>query len=40
VGGDTGLPVTGSDSVWLAIAGAWLLSVGAAVRAAVSGAPR
>lgn len=35
--GDSSLPLTGSDSVWLAIAGAWLLSVGAAIRAAVSG---
>ena len=30
------LPTTGSDSVWLAVAGAWLLAVGAAVRAAVA----
>lgn len=36
--GDSSLPLTGSDSVWLAIAGAWLLSVGAAIRAALSGA--
>jgi plastocyanin len=31
------LPATGRDELWFAIAGAWLLTVGAAVRAAVSG---
>lgn len=36
-GGDGTLPLTGSDSTWLAIAGLWLLSVGVAVRAAVAG---
>lgn len=36
--GDSSLPTTGSDGIWLAIAGAWLLGVGAAIRAAVSGA--
>jgi LPXTG-motif cell wall-anchored protein len=35
--GDGSLPQTGADSVWLAVAGAWLLAVGAAVRAAVAG---
>ena len=29
--------MTGSDSIWLAIAGAWLLAVGVAVRFAVAG---
>jgi LPXTG-motif cell wall-anchored protein len=36
-GGGGTLPLTGSDSTWLAIAGLWLLSVGVAVRAAVAG---
>ena len=31
------LPTTGADSVWLAVAGAWLLAVGFAVRTAVAG---
>jgi plastocyanin len=35
--GGSSLPVTGSDSVWLAIAGAWMLAVGVAVRFAVAG---
>ena len=35
--GDSSLPLTGSDSTWLAIAGLWLLAVGVAVRAAVAG---
>jgi LPXTG-motif cell wall-anchored protein len=35
--GRSSLPLTGSDSVWLAIAGAWMLAVGVAVRFAVAG---
>ena len=35
--GGSSLPLTGSDSVWLAIAGAWMLAVGVAVRLAVAG---
>jgi LPXTG-motif cell wall-anchored protein len=36
-GSDSSLPTTGQDSVWLALAGAWLLAVGATIRAALSG---
>jgi plastocyanin len=35
--GGSSLPMTGSDGLWLAIAGAWLLAVGVAVRFAVAG---
>jgi plastocyanin len=35
--GTSSLPATGRDELWFAIAGAWLLMVGAAVRAAVAG---
>jgi LPXTG-motif cell wall-anchored protein len=34
------LPSTGSEELWFALAGAWLLTVGAAVRVALAGAPR
>lgn len=36
-GSDSSLPTTGQESVWLALAGAWLLVVGATIRAALSG---
>jgi plastocyanin len=36
-GGNSTLPFSGADSLWLAIAGGWLLVVGVAVRAAVAG---
>jgi plastocyanin len=36
-GSDSSLPTTGLESVWLALAGAWLLVVGATIRAALSG---
>jgi LPXTG-motif cell wall-anchored protein len=32
------LPSTGSDELWFALAGAWLLTVGAAIRSAAAGA--
>ena len=36
-GSDSSLPNTGQESGWLALAGAWLLAVGATIRAALSG---
>jgi plastocyanin len=39
-GGTSSLPSTGQDSLWFAFAGAWLLSVGAVIRAAFPGAER
>jgi Copper binding proteins, plastocyanin/azurin family len=39
-GGTSSLPSTGQDSLWFAFAGAWLLSVGAVIRAAFPRAER
>jgi LPXTG-motif cell wall-anchored protein len=39
-GSDSRLPATGADAGWFALAGAWLLAVGAAISAALPGAGR
>jgi plastocyanin len=39
-GGTSSLPSTGQEELWFALAGAWLLTVGALARGALAGDPR